>query len=108
MPIKKARNHYLGKENCPRLNCAQAVLAGFDTPENIIDEFTLYGSGNAPDGWCGAAYATAYLLKNKAFVEKYFTEKAGSVKCQEIRANKKLSCIGCVEKSAELVKDYFF
>ncbi len=101
MPIKKARNHYLGKEDCPRLNCAQSVLAGFGVTEDVIAEFALYGGGKAPEGWCGAAYAAAHILKNKQAVQDYFLEQAGAITCNEIRKLRKLSCIGCVEKAAE-------
>lgn len=104
MPIKKAHNHYLGQEGCPKLNCGQAVLAGFQAPEELISEFALYGSGRAPDGWCGAAFAAARLLEDKKTVEDFFTAQADSVKCLEIRSKRKLSCLGCVEKAAELIQ----
>jgi hypothetical protein len=103
MPIQRSRDHFLGKNGCPRFNCAQSVLAGFGVDEATIRRFDAYGSGNAPDGWCGAAASAAHLLNNKELVENYFVENAGSVKCFEIRRERKLSCIACVEKAAELV-----
>jgi hypothetical protein len=104
MPIKKARNHFLGKDGCPRFNCAQSVLAGFSVDEATIMKFDDYGSGNTPDGWCGAAEGAAFLLNDRKIVEQYFIEHAGSTKCSEIRKTRKISCIGCVEKAAEIVK----
>lgn len=102
MPVKKARNHFLGKEGCPRFNCGQAVLAGCSQPEADIKTFANYGGGQAPEGWCGAAYAAAHILKDKKSVATFFLEEAGAVTCREIRSLRKLSCIGCVEKATEL------
>lgn len=110
MPINIAKNSYLGKEGITRMNCAQAVINAFkekyDIDDDILEEFKSYGSGKAPEGMCGAYYATKYLLEKSdpdksAEFEQYFTDQAGSVKCHDIKANKKLSCLGCVEKSAE-------
>lgn len=103
MPIRKAKKHFLGIGDCPRLNCAQAVLAGFSVDEVTIINFDNAGNGNAPEGWCGAAEGAAFLLQDRKKVEEYFIAQAGSTKCAEIRKLRKLSCIGCVEKAAELV-----
>ena len=116
MPVNTAKNHYLGKEGCKRMNCAQSVISAFkekfDLSEETIELFRPYGTGRAPDGLCGAFYAAKYILeKNDAEVkaselENYFLEQAGAVKCHEIRVGKKLSCIGCVEKSSEFLEKY--
>lgn len=105
MPSEKARNHFLGKNGHRRLNCAQAVLAAFDVEPELIDENRRAGGGNAPEGWCGAAYGAALLLKDESKVEEFFTEHAGSVKCREIRKEGKLSCPECVNQAAQLVVD---
>jgi hypothetical protein len=103
MPKEKAKNNYLGK-NGPRLNCAQSVAAAFTADQVILDNLSACGRGEAPDGWCGAAHAAKALTQNGPLVEKTYVEKAGSVKCAEIRKNRKLSCVGCVELGAELTE----
>lgn len=100
MEAKKAVDFYTGKAGI-RLNCAQAVAAAFDSD---YSQFSSCGGGNAPDGWCGAAYVAADLSKNPGVVESAFMAAAGTVKCHELRSGRKLSCVACVQKSAELVK----
>ncbi|MCX7920574.1 MAG: C-GCAxxG-C-C family protein [Clostridia bacterium] len=112
MAVEKARSYYLGQNGYRRVNCAQAVVSAFKEHFNISDDmletFRSFGGGNAPEGVCGAYYAVRCMLENnnkemiKDF-EKYFLDSAGAVKCTEVKANKKLSCVGCVEKSAEFV-----
>jgi hypothetical protein len=109
MPVNKAKNHYLGKTQ-PRLNCAQAVIKAFEERfginEATFKKFASYGGGGAPEGLCGAYCAARHLIeirspdKVKEF-EDFFLAQAGSLKCTEIRKDKKLSCLGCVEKAAE-------
>jgi len=70
----------------------------------------LYGGGRSPDGLCGALYAVKYILNNQQDKEKlaelkeYFLENAGALECSNIRGMKKLSCVGCVEKSSEFLE----
>ena len=85
MRAKKAKEHYLGMNGRKRLNCAQSVVAAFDENDPKIGRFAGYGSGKAPDGWCGAASAAAEMTGDKDATEKSFSETAGSVKCREIR-----------------------
>ena len=110
MPAKKAQDHYLGRNNLKRLNCAQSVLSAFKEHYAISDQeieaFIAHGSGNAPGGVCGAYWAVKHILeKNQpeklADFERYFCGLAGSLDCKEIRKAKKLSCLGCVGKAAE-------
>ena len=109
MPVNKAKNHYLGKSQ-PRLNCAQAVIKAFEErlgiDETTFRKFASYGSGGAPQGLCGAYCAARHLIELRApeklkEFETFFFDQAGSLKCTEIRKNKKSSCLGCVEKAAE-------
>ncbi len=114
--VNSAKNYYLGKEGYKRMNCAQSVVSAFKKElkidENIIDSFKSFGGGNAPDGMCGAYYAARYMLqqcsadKQLSELEKYFLNCAGDIKCKEIRLGRKLSCIGCVEKSSEFLVDF--
>ncbi len=107
-----AKAYFLGKKGT-RLNCAQSVA------EPFRDKFPLdgktastlpaCGGGRAPEGYCGAFYAA------KCILEQHFPDRstegmemllsaAGSLKCLEVKALRKLSCVGCVEKSAEVVE----
>lgn len=113
LPVNVAKNYFLGKEGLKRLNCAQSVISAFKDKYSIDNEtvelFELYGGGKAPEGMCGAYYAAKFALEQRSpekleEFEKYFIDLAGSVSCHQIRANKKLSCLGCVEKSAEFIK----
>ncbi|MFZ5988906.1 MAG: C-GCAxxG-C-C family (seleno)protein [Bacillota bacterium] len=113
MLVNTARNYYLGKEGCKRLNCAQAVICAFkekyNLDEDIVGSFDAYGGGRAPEGVCGAYYAVKYIMEKGIMAgrvsefEQYFIEHAGAVKCIEIKSAKKLSCVGCVERSSEFL-----
>ncbi len=71
------------------------------------NRLTISG-GRAPQGLCGAYYAVYYILKKtylgkiKEF-EKYFINEVGFMTCKELRRNK-ISCVMCVEKSAEFLE----
>lgn len=114
MPVNKAKKHYLGQDGFNRMNCALSIAYGFKDElmleECFLSSFKAYGSGRAPNGECGALFATKSLIsiidKDKIQdFEKYFCELTGSVKCSEVRKNKKLSCVGCVEKSSEYLNN---
>ena len=107
-----AKAYFTGKHG-RRLNCAQSVA------ETFRDRFPLdekksailgaCGGGMAPEGLCGAFYAAKCLLDHHFphRVEEGMKELhsvAGSLKCREIKALKKLPCVGCVEKAAEEVE----
>ena len=108
-----AKAYFLGKKGPHRLNCAQSVAETF-REEFPLDEkksaiLSACGGGMAPEGYCGAFYAA------KCILEQHFPHRApesmarlhsvaGSLKCREIKALKKLPCVGCVEKAAEAVE----
>ncbi|HNW39762.1 MAG TPA: C-GCAxxG-C-C family (seleno)protein [Candidatus Omnitrophota bacterium] len=113
MRKEKAVNYFLGKNGQAKLNCAQSVIKAYHDKFNIsieeIDRFANLGSGKAPAGRCGAYYAAWYLSSKKNDLkldqlEKGFINAAGSLKCKEIRSQRKLSCLGCVEKAADLLE----
>lgn len=83
-------------------NCAQSIAAAFDADPA---PFATHGSGRAPGGWCGAAYAAAQLSGNPDVVAARFQKAAGAVTCREIRQARALSCLGCVEMGAQLLKE---
>ncbi|MCX7710908.1 MAG: C-GCAxxG-C-C family protein [Clostridia bacterium] len=111
MPVKTAVNNYLGQAGCKRMNCAQAVISAFqekyELDEDTVELFRAYGGGRAPGGVCGAFYAVKYILehcgdaKRIAELEQYFSGCAGSLKCNDIRQARTLSCVECVEKCSE-------
>jgi hypothetical protein len=113
MSAIKAKNNYIG-QGCQRMNCAQAVISAFkdkfNIDDNIVEAFQNYGGGKAPDGLCGALYAVKYIIDRMEDKEKikeleeYFIENAGALECRNIRGMKKLSCVGCVEKSSEFLE----
>ena len=108
MPIEKAKKHFLGKDSHERLDCARAILRAFAHLDPESKEILCKGGGRAPGGECGAFCAAAQLLSKKSpeklkEFEEYFMQLAGSLKCDEIRNLRKLSCLGCVEKAAEFL-----
>ena len=95
-----------------KLNCAQSILSGFKDSHNVSDEEILeakkHGGGKAPENKCGALHSALRLAGNdfaKKKLKEDFAAKAGSLQCREIRAQKKLSCEGCVELSAKLLEE---
>jgi hypothetical protein len=114
MSIEKAKEYFLGLSGQQRLNCTQAVLKAFQEKFSITDELIsqckAYGAGKAPEGCCGAFYAAKYILEKNCpekcrDLENKFISEAGSTMCKEIRALRKLSCLGCIEKAAEIMAD---
>lgn len=114
MTILKAKNNYIGQGGCKRMNCSQSVADAFKEKFNLQDDFIdslkSFGGGNAPLGVCGAFYAVKRILeeydkeKTTEF-EQYFLEHARALKCTEIKGLKKISCVGCVEKSSEFLEN---
>ncbi|MFH1542075.1 MAG: C-GCAxxG-C-C family protein [bacterium] len=109
MPKNKAKKHFLGQDGHQRMNCADAVIAAFKDKISTEDKTMLCkGGGQAPGGVCGAYCAGKHILdkyasEKMAEFENFFTEKASSLNCKEIRQIRKLSCLGCVEQAADFV-----
>jgi hypothetical protein len=100
----EAMQWYHGRD---RLNCAQAVLKAFQQeaglPDEVIRAASRSGGGMAPGGACGAFHAARVLLGGQELLEpvaQAFEIRAGSTRCREIRAGRKLSCRECVALSA--------
>ncbi|MFA7254914.1 MAG: C-GCAxxG-C-C family protein [Candidatus Omnitrophota bacterium] len=107
-----AKAYFLGKKSPRRLNCAQSVAETFREQLPLEEKTTVLlsacGGGMAPEGYCGAFYAAKCLLDHHFPHRtqdglKELHSLAGSLKCHEIKALKKLPCVGCVEKAAEVV-----
>ena len=116
MSTIQAKNNYTGQDGCKRMNCAQSVLSAFkedfNIEEDMLEAFKSYGGGKAPNGLCGALYAVKCIVnkqqgqdeEKEAELEEYFLKHAGALECSNIRGLKKLSCVGCVEKSSEFLE----
>lgn len=113
MSVEKAKKNYLDRTGPRKMNCCESVAHAFKDsiplPDEELKNFAWFGGGRAPEGYCGAVYAAKRLLEvsgsqNSAKLVEIFTAIAGSVKCREIKALKKLSCSSCVEKAAEIVE----
>lgn len=108
MSLEEARNYFLGKNNHNKSNCAESVAFAlknkFGINQEVLKQFKNCGAGKAPDGICGALFAVKIILKDSPDkfkeLEGDFIKTSGSVKCKDIRASHKLTCLGCVEKAA--------
>jgi hypothetical protein len=107
--IALAKQLFRGKE---KYNCAQAILKAFQNHNKLTDyeisQHKSSGGGKAEGGLCGALYAAKLQLDNaedKIALEKSFLDKAKYNTCKEIKINKTLSCIKCVETAAELLTE---
>ncbi len=107
-----AKAYYLGKKGPRRLNCAQSIAETFREKfpfdEETMELLSSCGGGKAPEGYCGAFYATKRILDrhfSQVAEEKMelLRSFAGSLKCREIKSLKKKSCLECIEKSVEVV-----
>ena len=112
MEVQKAKDHYLGKNGCARLNCARSVAEPFKdrlalTPE-ILEHFSVCGGGIAPEGHCGAIHSALTIVGETApgrvqEIKDFFIRNAGSLKCREIKSQKKMGCGDCVGHAAEFL-----
>ena len=113
MSKEKAKIHFLGQAGHKKLNCGQALVTAFQDKfllsEVIVTQFAGYGSGKAPEGYCGAFYAAKIILSEShpdklKECEDMFLSQAGSTKCKNIRASHKMSCGDCVERVAQYLE----
>ena len=96
-----------------RGNCAQSVAAAWHkkTAQNftLTEEFSGYGHGKAPEGLCGALYATQRIVEDKhqaeCIISKFMHISGGHVTCEAIRSAGKLPCSQCVEIAADLLEN---
>lgn len=104
--IKSDRYFHTTSEN---LNCAQAILKGFQKEFSIsdqeIEEFRAWGGGCAKDGVCGALFAAEQLLSRigKQSVVEEFRKNAGGILCADIK-EKQFTCAEYVRMADELVQ----
>ena len=92
-----------------KLNCAQAVLKGFQKEFSIadseIEEYRAWGGGRADGNMCGALFAADRLMSQagKSSIKDEFALIAGSLYCLEIKKGK-FPCLDCVRIAHELVE----
>lgn len=95
------------------LNCAQAILKGFQKEFSIsdqeIEKFRAWGGGRAKDGVCGALFAAEQLLSRigKQSVIEEFRKNAGGILCSDIK-EKQFTCAEYVRMADELVQMNIF
>ena len=91
------------------LNCAQAILRGFQKELNItnqeIEEYRAWGGERIQGGICGALYSAERLLSQvgKPGITEEFKAKTGKIHCFEIKAIK-FPCIDCVRLADQLIE----
>jgi len=116
LKAEEAVSRFLGKNGRKRMNCAEAVASLFENAGVFSDDdsavFKKSSAGLAPGGYCGSAFAAITALKKfdsdrEEDFKAVFTAAAGSLKCGEVRKNRKLSCAKCVKLSAEYVIEAF-
>ncbi len=94
-----------------RMNCAQSILRGFQEQFNVSEEMIAearnWGGGRAEDGLCGALHSACRLTsdeKVRQSLHECFLSEAGAERCREIRKLGRLSCGGCVELAAKILR----
>ncbi len=91
------------------LNCAQAVLKGFQKEFQItdqeIEDYRAWGGGRAEGGMCGALYSAERLLRQavKESAIEEFRQITGSILCSDIK-EKKFTCLELVRIADELLE----
>lgn len=92
------------------LNCAQAILKGFqkefDITDEEIEEYRAWGGGRAKDGICGALFSAERLLRQtgRPGITEEFNKLAGETHCHAIKSLK-FSCLDCVRLADELLNE---
>jgi hypothetical protein len=94
-----------------RGNCAQSVAHAWESKgsgdQGLQEAFAGCGGGRAPDGLCGALYASCELAGTSRAEEitKSFSEKTGGhLTCKAIRSARVMPCSECVEVAADLLE----
>ncbi len=96
-----------------RGNCAQSVAfawySKYPVGRGCEAVFAGCGAGRAPDGLCGALYASCELAGDQAAeaIKRSFMEKTGGRQtCKDIRAARAVPCSECVEVAADLLEKH--
>ena len=96
-----------------RGNCAQSVAfawgAKYPGGRGVEAVFAGCGAGRAPNGLCGALYASCELAGARAAeaIKLSFAEKTGGQQtCKAIRAARAVPCSECIEIAADLLEKH--
>jgi len=112
MEVQKAKDHYLGKNGCVRLNCARSIAEPFKErlalTAELLEHFAACGGGRAPEGYCGAIHAALTIAGKEApdriqEIRDFFIRNAGALQCREIKAQKKMGCLDCIGYAAKFL-----
>lgn len=109
--MKKAASEYYKNR---RGNCAQSVAAAWHKKTSLnsrlTEELAGCGHGKAPEGLCGALYATQRIAADKHQAENIISQfkhiSDGHITCKAIRTVSKLPCSQCVEVAADLLEKH--
>jgi len=105
----RLRSHHYFHTQPYDLNCAQAILKGFQKEFNIsdteIEDYKAWGGGRAEGGMCGALFAAEGLLRQivKDSIIQKFIQSTGSPLCLDLR-NSQFTCVECIRIADELVE----
>lgn len=90
-----------------KLNCAQAIAHAFDRGD-LLAEMSACGSGNAPDGLCGALHCAMRLAGEDAeSVAEAFEKKLGYRHCSRLKREGRVPCPDCVSTAADILEGKF-
>ena len=96
-----------------RGNCAQSVAFAWGQKypggRGVEEVFAGCGAGRAPEGLCGAVYASCTLAGTAAeqSIKQSFAELTGGhLSCKAIRAANIMPCNECVGLAAELLEKH--
>lgn len=108
-PDNRKKSELYFHEQPFNLNCAQAILKGFQKEFNIKDqeivEYQALGGGRAQGGLCGALFSAERLLLQvgKPGITEEFNAIVGKINCLDIKKTK-FPCKDCVRIVDELLE----
>ncbi len=89
-----------------KYNCSQSVACGLGRDE-LFEELSSCGGGQAPDGLCGALFAAELVVpEKKEEIAAGFAEKLGSVHCKVLKRELNVPCEECVACAFSLAEKY--
>lgn len=109
-PYKRKKSEFYFHLQPYNLNCAQAILKGFQKEFSITDqeiaEYQAWGGGRAQGGLCGALFSAERLLRqiDKPGIIEEFKTIVGKTNCLDIKKTK-FPCVDCVRIVDELLEE---
>lgn len=108
---KKALEFFHDQAN--NWNCAQCILKAYQSRIRLNDEeierdYRCKGGGKAPEGLCGALYASRVLLgedtKEAAELTEAFRKELGAVTCLGLKKEMHVPCARSVSTAETLLE----